>query len=126
MRKAVYILLFALHTEFRFGFCSLQLIQVQDTIPTHASVASQTLAMRCLEFDSPSMFPHDSNICGTDSIGSVDYDVELMRSESWVNKNVLGLSQVRTAIWDAVAPMGTMKTNGAFYFLVPVPSQVRW
>lgn len=39
----------------------------------------------------------------------------------WVREQVAGLSPNREAIWRAVAPLGPVRTGGAFYFLVPLP-----
>lgn len=40
---------------------------------------------------------------------------------AWVREQVAGLSPNREAIWQAVAPLGPVRTRGAFYFLVPLP-----
>jgi aspartate/methionine/tyrosine aminotransferase len=37
---------------------------------------------------------------------------------------VRGLDSVREALWDVLGPLGTVRTQGAFYFLVPVPEGV--
>ncbi len=40
---------------------------------------------------------------------------------TWVREQVAGLVPNREAIWQAVAPLGPVRTKGAFYFLVPLP-----
>jgi len=72
--------------------------QIQDTTITHASMISQQLALACLD-------TYTSN-----------YD-----HNPWFEEHRLALQQVREALWPVVARLGTVKTNGAFYFLVPLP-----
>jgi katanin p60 ATPase-containing subunit A1 len=76
--------------------------KIQDCIPTHASIASQKLAIRCMEVDQE---------CGA---GDPD-------GRTWVQHTIRTLETVRDALWPVVGPMGTVRTTGAFYFLVPVP-----
>jgi hypothetical protein len=47
------------------------------------------------------------------------------RYSPWAASTVGTLEGVRAALWPAVQPLGTVYTEGAFYFLVPVPAQVR-
>ena len=75
--------------------------KLQDTIPTCPTIISQKLAERCL---------------------TVGNNNEKLPASSWVQSKVQSLSHIREAVWEAVAPMGTIRTNGAFYFLVPVPA----
>jgi hypothetical protein len=44
----------------------------------------------------------------------------------WVSSTVSSLIAVRNALWPVLEPLGTVKTNGAFYFLVPIPSEVKF
>jgi hypothetical protein len=37
---------------------------------------------------------------------------------------VESLQEVRATLWPALARMGTVKTDGAFYFLIPLPEEV--
>lgn len=76
--------------------------KIQDTVPTHAPIASQKLALRCMEVD------HE---CG---VGHPE-------GRTWVQQTVRTLEEVRAALWPVLAPLGTVHTTGAFYFLVPVP-----
>eukprot|EP01035_Chromulina_nebulosa_P016843 gene16843-22328_t len=74
--------------------------KIQDTIPTHASMISQQLAQLSIQAN----------------------DEQLQRSgQSWVSNQVASLQIVRDLIWEIVEPLGTVKTYGAFYFLVPLP-----
>lgn len=82
---------------------NLEMRKIQDTIPTHCPVISQLLAVQLLE--------HDDDYCAQHGV-------------SWVTSQVRSLDSVRSLVWDAVAPLGTVRTSGAFYFLVPVPAHV--
>lgn len=77
--------------------------KIQDTNPTHATILSQKLALECLNVD--------ESLRGSEGLG-------------FVEKEVRGLDAVREALWTVLAPLGTVRTQGAFYFLVPVPSGV--
>jgi aspartate/methionine/tyrosine aminotransferase len=79
--------------------------KIQDTAPTHTSMLGQRLASYCLE--------HNEKIRLMDE-----------QARTWVDMKVRGLSEVREKIWEILEPLGTFKTNGAFYFLVPMPSKV--
>jgi aspartate/methionine/tyrosine aminotransferase len=79
--------------------------KIQDAHPTHAPVCSQTLAEHCLLVDKETKSISDDNF-------------------SWVESRINSLLPVREAIWNVVHKVGTVKTFGAFYFLVPVPSRV--
>jgi len=46
--------------------------------------------------------------------------VSYMRHLSQVDS----LQEVRATLWPALARMGTVRTDGAFYFLVPLPKEV--
>jgi len=80
--------------------------KIQDTNPTHASMISQRLALECIRADDD----------GATSAGE--------EHVSFVKSRVLELSRVREAIWPIVAAMGTVRSSGAFYFLVPLPKEV--
>lgn len=71
---------------------------------THVSIFSQKLAHLCMSqtYDDSSTVPKNS----------------------WLESHILSLKEVREALWPIVAQMGTVKTNGAFYFLVPVPPNI--
>jgi len=75
--------------------------KVQDTNPTHAAILSQRLALECLAADE-------------DAPGG----------GGWVEREVRSLDRVRAALWDILGPLGTVKSQGAFYFLVPLPAEV--
>lgn len=82
---------------------NLEMRKIQDTIPTHCPVISQILAVQMIDYDDA-------------------YIAE--KGISWVTSKIRSLDEVRTAVWDAVSSLGTIRTNGAFYFLVPVPANV--
>ncbi len=69
------------------------LIKVQDTVTVCASHLGQLLALAAIKE------------AGSD----------------WVRERVRGLASNREAIWKAIAPMGPTRTNGAFYYVVPLP-----
>eukprot|EP01116_Phalansterium_solitarium_P025077 TRINITY_DN9417_c0_g1_i1.p1 TRINITY_DN9417_c0_g1~~TRINITY_DN9417_c0_g1_i1.p1 ORF type:complete len:390 (-),score=99.86 TRINITY_DN9417_c0_g1_i1:201-1370(-) len=72
------------------------LAKAQDTIPINASQVSQQLAVSCLQ-----------------------------RGSAWVREQVQTLERNREAIWDAVSVMpGTIKTTGAFFFMIRLPEGV--
>jgi len=73
--------------------------KIQDTNPTHATILSQRLALECLDAD-------ESTPGG------------------WIQTEVRSLERVREALWSVVGPLGTIKSTGAFYFLVPLPKEV--
>ncbi len=73
-------------------------------MPTHAAMISQKLAVKCLE----------------------TYDISPDATHNtWFQQHLKGLDLVREALWPILAPLGTVKTFGAFYFLVPLPDKVR-
>ena len=74
--------------------------KVQDAHPTHTSIPSQILALHCLKINS-------------DSLTST--------GKSWIQSQIDTLISVREAVWSIVSKLGTVHTNGAFYFLVPLP-----
>jgi aspartate/methionine/tyrosine aminotransferase len=94
--------------------------KLQDAIPTHAPVFSQFLAEMCLE--------HDDSVRSQAKEGSsAPLQTQSRAGEegaSWVEQQVADLAVTREAMWDAVQDMGTVHTQGAFYFLVPVPEGV--
>ena len=74
--------------------------KVQDAHPTHATIASQVLALKCLQINA-------SCIKAT--------------GKSWIQQKIDSLVPVREAIWSVVSKLGTVHTGGAFYFLIPLP-----
>ena len=94
--------------------------KLQDTIPTCAAIISQKLAERCLHLEE--RLCAESLSQSSSSLGNNDKLPLLVSSSPWVQSKIQSLSQIREAVWEAVAPMGTIRTNGAFYFLVPVPA----
>lgn len=68
---------------------------------------SQKLALRCLDTYS---LPNDAT-------------VSTVRND-WFQQHLAGLDRVREALWPILRPLGTVKTSGAFYFLVPLPPLV--
>ena len=80
--------------------------KIQDTNPTHAPIISQKLALECLRVDE-----EEEEKSGGSGRGCVEAQVR-------------GLDSVREALWDVLGPLGTVRTQGAFYFLVPVPEGV--
>ena len=97
-------------------------MQIQDTIPTNAPMIAQKLALACLNLDDDLYSTSTDNDSGSSSSSADDNNSS--GTESWVRRQVLGLRSVREAMWEAVRPMGTVKTDGAFYYLVPVPPHV--
>lgn len=85
--------------------------KLQDTIPTCAPIVSQKLAEQCLVLE--------GRLLAEAIAESKD-----LSASSWVQSKIQGLVHIREAVWEAVAPMGTIRTNGAFYFLVPVPALI--
>ena len=81
----------------------LNYTQAQDTITTHCPCISQELVLLLLQHDRTS---------------------QLNASRTWVQQMVDTLDAVREDVWSAVSQMGTVKTYGAFYFLVPLPEEV--
>eukprot|EP00597_Dinobryon_sp_UTEXLB2267_P017064 CAMPEP_0201103732 /NCGR_PEP_ID=MMETSP0812-20130820/32007_1 /ASSEMBLY_ACC=CAM_ASM_000668 /TAXON_ID=98059 /ORGANISM="Dinobryon sp., Strain UTEXLB2267" /LENGTH=387 /DNA_ID=CAMNT_0047362303 /DNA_START=86 /DNA_END=1249 /DNA_ORIENTATION=- len=73
--------------------------KIQDTIPTHATVLSQHLAELCLD-----TYHEDGG--------------------RWVSDKVASLEAVRQTLWPSLETMNTVRTCGAFYFLVPLPPEV--
>lgn len=65
---------------------------------------SQRLALSCLESTYDNL-PHDTQ-------------------NRWFEEHRSSLQRVREALWPVLEPLGTVKSNGAFYFLVPVPRHI--
>ena len=78
--------------------------KIQDTVPTHTNLLAQKLALRCLDVDAAHAAAHGG--------------------QTWVQATVATLQSVRDALWPVLAPLGTVRAQGAFYFLVPVPPGV--
>ncbi|CAM9145435.1 unnamed protein product [Discosporangium mesarthrocarpum] len=74
------------------------LVKIQDTLPTHAPIASQKVALAALE--------------GTGG------------GSAWSISKAASLSRCREEAWAAVRAMGGVKGTGAFYYLVPLPEGV--
>ena len=100
-------------------------MQIQDTIPTNAPMIAQKLALACLNLDDDLHPTSDYHIRSSSSSSSSNDSDSSSGTEGWVRRQVLGLRSVREAVWEAVRPMGAVKTDGAFYYLVPVPPHVR-
>mmetsp|Transcript_36624 Transcript_36624/g.81354 ORF Transcript_36624/g.81354 Transcript_36624/m.81354 type:complete len:440 (+) Transcript_36624:1-1320(+) len=103
--------------------------KLQDTIPTHASILSQQLALRCLE----RYYPDTPNPDTANLPPAVPISIPSVASpppappaapSAWVKANVGTLVAARDALWPALSQLGTVRTKGAFYFLVPVPAHV--
>jgi aspartate aminotransferase len=47
-----------------------------------------------------------------------------LHGQSFIQEKVNSLSTNREKLWEIVAPFGTIKSYGAFYYLVPVPNGV--
>ncbi len=77
--------------------------KLQDTIPTHAPIIGQKLALHCF---------------------NIDDEESKSNKVSWVKSKIRGLSMVRDALTPAIKILNTVYTNGAFYFLVPTPPHV--
>ena len=120
MPYAIFVLLVLTHT--RPYVCTCTCMQIQDTIPTNAPMIAQKLALACFNLDDDLHL--SSNNHKSSSSSSNDSDSS-SGTEGWVRRQVLGLRSVREAVWEAVRPMGAVKTDGAFYHLVPVPPHVR-
>lgn len=72
-------------------------------MPTHTSVLSQKLAVLAMEEDQLAKRLH---------------------GQSFIQQKLNSLSKTREMLWEIVAPFGTIKSYGAFYYLVPVPNGV--
>ena len=102
--------------------------KIQDAIPTHASIASQEIARFAL-----AEHEGEERSAGPASERDQSQQVPLPRPpprsppaahRGWVARQVAGLERCRERLWAAVQPMGTVRTTGAFYFLVPLPPAV--
>mmetsp|Transcript_11541 Transcript_11541/g.11556 ORF Transcript_11541/g.11556 Transcript_11541/m.11556 type:complete len:433 (+) Transcript_11541:41-1339(+) len=82
---------------------SPQIRKIQDAFPTHCSMIGQALALRMMKYDE---------------------EHQEQYGQSWVASRVSSLNEVRAAVWDAVSQTGPVHSEGAFYFLIPVPSLV--
>lgn len=105
--------------------------QIQDTIPVHAARLSQELALQCMQKYYP-LNPHSAVTTDVDdsnhSLPSTNTSGIHLAStyySEWARVTVGSLVAVREALWPVLAPLGTVYTKGAFYFLVPVPAEVR-
>ncbi|CAM9232903.1 unnamed protein product [Scytosiphon promiscuus] len=78
------------------SWASEEMVKVQDTLPMHACTASQKVALAALQG------------------GGCD----------WARSKVRSLSRCREAMWSAVQGMGGVMGKGAFYFLVPLPTDM--
>jgi len=100
-----------------FPECLTQHIRkIQDAVPTHAAILSQHLALACLQ----DYYPRGSGIKKV----RVDPTSSREGYSSWAMDTVGTLEVARSALWPALQSVGTVRTNGSFYFLVPVPSGV--
>ena len=70
-----------------------EMVKVQDTIATHAVLASQELALAALE-------------CG---------------GADFVAEKVAGLAHAREVLWGAVKDTGAVRSQGGYYFCPPLP-----
>ena len=70
--------------------------KIQDALPTCAPIASQMLALHCLE-------------------------VEAEVKNRWFASKMSSLLSIREKVFQVVKRLGTVKTEGAFYFLLPLP-----
>lgn len=84
-------------------YLSEHLRKLQDTIPTHATMLSQKLAIACL----------NENLNQLNS-----------KKLSFVNEKVNSLILVREKLIPLLQDLGTIISQGAFYFLIPVPNGV--
>jgi len=71
------------------------MLKAQDTLVTNCPIISQRVAMAAL------------------GVGS-----------SWVREKVKTLEAGRSAIYDAIEPLNPAQANGAFYFMIKVPSML--
>jgi katanin p60 ATPase-containing subunit A1 len=85
------------------------MLKIQDTLPTHASTASQQVALAAIRLLGP----------------------------EWVRQQVDSLQPVRTIVWQALQPLRSAgetwpggstrlvtQPRGAFYYLLPIPPGV--
>ena len=89
-----------------------QLLKIQDTLPIHAAIASQRLALACLE--------------GTGGEGEGDEEEAKSSSfgRSWVSEKVAGLASSKSAAEAALAELGPgsrMWGEGAIYLWARLP-----
>ena len=83
--------------------------KVQDAIPTHCSIASQRIALEALA-NAYDDYPEEEE------------EEEAKATPShWVARQVSELEPCREVLWGAVEQTGAVRTDGAFYFLVPLP-----
>ncbi len=66
----------------------------------------------------------DSSLLNTPNHADAVVGVAERNYSTWARSTVGSLVATREALWPVLAPLGTVYTKGAFYFLVPVPSKV--
>ena len=54
----------------------------------------------------------------------VDEEVLLREGKSWVKTKIENLEEIRSDLWNVLAPYGVIKPSGSFYYLVPVPGTI--
>jgi len=65
-----------------------------------------------------------SNLSSTTNYADSVMGIADSQYSTWARSTVGSLVATREALWPVLAPLGTVYTKGAFYFLVPVPSKV--
>lgn len=110
--------------------------KTQDSNPTHASIASQTLATYCMQstYGTPATSSSSSFSSSTSDADSTSTSVSAYSVSDahpprpprtdFVTSAVGSLEDVRAKLWRILEPLGTVRTQGAFYFLVPVPEEL--
>ena len=60
------------------------------------------------------------------AIKLLEYDVLYLQEHgiSWIQGKIRSLDRIREEVWKVILKMGTVKTFGAFYFLIPIPTEV--
>eukprot|EP01032_Pedospumella_encystans_P011481 gene11481-13347_t len=101
--------------------------KIQDTIPVHAARISQDLALQCMKLHYPLLTNRTqdgSNLPNNDDPVAFIGTPASNNYSAWARTTVGSLVATREALWPVLAPLGTIYTKGAFYFLVPVPPEL--
>jgi aspartate/methionine/tyrosine aminotransferase len=89
------------------------MLKVQDTLSTHATLASQSLGLEALKATTAAIDSRGEE--GRAASGSKGEDSE------WLAAQVNALHKPREVIWRAVQHTGCVKGQGAYFFCPPLP-----
>jgi len=89
------------------------MLKVQDTLCTHATLASQSLGLEALKATAT-----DSSRRGA---GDGEEDGSAGEDSAWLAAQVNALHKPREVLWRAVQHTGCVKGQGAYFFCPPLP-----